>query len=310
MESEPARKRRLSDDGSSGGPHHVAGQRFLNKLILTKISTTLNQDPSADLTVLLSDVSASYPSKRRKATETRTSARKDRVADSAGKDEMPIIMPPPPNLEVLYPIAPAALAAMGLSDGSSETEIESALIQLPQTFSRGEILHNLCGRQIIALDSNVVVKCGPKVDPAEHYLLEYLRVHCPTMRSPEPLGFFMLDHQPHLFMTRIKGVTLHSRWPSMSASQKSSVCSKLDVMLSDLRGIPWTPGVPLGSLISPHICKDTRHHVRTGGPIYNEAEFNDFLLRTPLKCDDHQIVLCHGDLNPKNIILLGYSGRK
>lgn len=89
-------------------------------------------------------------------------------------------------------------------------------------------------------------------------------------------------------------------------------------MLTDLHGIPWTPGVPLGSLIPPYICKDTRLHVRTGGPIYNEAEFNGFLLRTPLKSvsssylkwlrsclrDDHQIVLSHGDLNPKNIILL------
>ena len=207
---------------------------------------------------------------------------------------------------------------MGLSDGSSETEIESALIQFPQTFAQGEILHNLCGRQIIGLDSNVVVKCGPKVDPAEHYLLEYLHIHCPTMRSPEPLGFFVLDHKPHLFMTRIKGVTLHSRWPSMSLSQKASVCSKLATMLTDLHGIPWTPGVPLGSLIPPYICKDARLRVHTGGPIYNEAEFNDFLLRTPLKSisssylkwlrsclrDDHQIVLSHGDLNPKNIILL------
>lgn len=179
-------------------------------------------------------------------------------------------------------------------------------------------MHSLCGRQIIGLNSNVVVKCGWDVDPAEHYLLEYLHIHCPTMRSPEPLGFFVLDHQLHLFMTRIKGVTLHSRWPSMTLSQKTSVCSKLDAMLTDLHAIPWTPGVPLGSLIPPHICKDARLYVRTSGPIYNEAEFNDFLLRTPLKSisssylkwlrsclrDDHQIILSHGDLNPKNIILL------
>ena len=70
-----AHKRRLNDDSSDTASHHVAGQKFLNKSILTKISSALNEDPAADLTVLLSDVSTSYPSKRRKATETRTSTR-------------------------------------------------------------------------------------------------------------------------------------------------------------------------------------------------------------------------------------------
>ena len=162
-------------------------------------------DPAADLTVLLSDISASYPSKRRKATETRPSVRKGmvstpgqllisfllsgRVVNSTERDEEPTIIPPPPKLEIIYPLAPAALAAIGLSDGSSETEIESFLIKFPRRLAQGEILHNLCGRQIIGLDSTVVVICGPKVDPAEHYLLEYLKLRCPTMRSPEPFSY-------------------------------------------------------------------------------------------------------------------------
>lgn len=241
-----------------------------------------------------------------------------RVAGGADGDGKPTATAPPLTLKILYPLAPAALAALGLVGACSATEIEHALMQLPQALERGETLHNMSGRQIVGLDKGVVVKCGLGVDPAEHYLLGYLQEHCPTMRSPEPLGFILLRHQPYLFMTRIPGVTLHSRWPSMSVSQKKSVCSKLDAMLSDLHGLHWTPGTPLGSLIAPYTCKDTRQYVRTGGPIYSEAEFNDFLLRTPLKRisssylrwlrsrlrDDHHIVLSHGDLNPKNIILL------
>lgn len=85
-------------------------------------------------------------------------------------------------------------------------------------------------------------------------------------------------------MTRIKGVTLHSRWPSMSLSQNAGVCSKFDTMLTDLHVIHWAPGVPLGSFIPPYICKDARLHVFTGGPFCGGAKFNDFLLRrTPLK---------------------------
>lgn len=125
----------------------------------------LYYDPAADLTVLLSDIRASYPSKRRKATETRPSVRKGmvstpgqllisfllsgRVVNSTERDEEPTIIPPPPKLEIIYPLAPAALAAIGLSDGSSETEIESFLIKFPRRLAQGEILHNLCGRQII-----------------------------------------------------------------------------------------------------------------------------------------------------------------
>jgi len=89
-------------------------------------------------------------------------------------------------------------------------------------------------------------------------------------------------------------------------------------MFSDLRGLKWVPGTPLGSLADPHRCKDTRKWTRSSGPIFSEAEFNDFLLRCPRKgfslsymawlrsClkDNHRIVLTHGDLNPKNIILL------
>ena len=56
-------------------------------------------------------------------------------------------------------------------------------------------------------------------------------------------------------------------------------------------------------------------HVRTGGPIYNEAEFNDFLLRTPLSNLYRRLTSSDSDLasgliiklfclNPKNIILL------
>ncbi|KAF5376427.1 hypothetical protein D9615_008632 [Tricholomella constricta] len=323
MESDSAnieRQRNSNNDDLSSGnvPRHITGQIYLNKLILTKIASTLNQDPAADLTLLLSDVSTSYASKRSKTTEPRKSTRKDRATERPDTCEKFNVIPLPSNLKlIIYPLAPAALAALGLSGACSAAEIEPALDHLPQMLERGKILYNYSGRQVVALDTTVVVKCGPGLDPAEHYLLDYLRVHCPATRSPEPLGYVLIDQKPHLFMTRIPGVTLHSRWPTMSISQKESVCSTLNTMLSELHNIPWTPGIPLGTLIPPYTCKDTRQYVRTGGPIYNEFEFNDFLLCTPhirisssyLKwlrsClrDDHRIVLSHGDLNPKNIIL-------
>ncbi|KAF8878298.1 hypothetical protein BD779DRAFT_1395462, partial [Infundibulicybe gibba] len=87
--------------------------------------------------------------------------------------------------------------------------------------------------------------------------------------SPEPLGFVILDDMHYLFMTRIPGVTSHSCWPSLAGMA-------LDALLFDLHSILWTPGVPLGSLAVPYICKDARRHVRTSGQTYSEAQFNDF----------------------------------
>lgn len=122
----------------------------------------------------------------------------------------------------------------------------------------------------------------------------------------------------YLFMTHVPGVTLYSRWPTLNASQKKMVANQLNDMLLALRAVPWSPGIPLGSIASPHICKDTRKWTRSSSVIYSEAEFNDFLLRRPRQGfstsyvtwlqprlrQDHRIVLTHGDLNPKNIILL------
>ncbi|KAF8878313.1 kinase-like domain-containing protein [Infundibulicybe gibba] len=303
-------------------PRHISAQISLNKYILMKISGALKGDPGADLTVLLSDLNTSYPMKRKKATEQLPPIRKPRASGHLGSCEGVITPLSSPSLEIFYPLAPAALAALSLPGSSSETVIEATLKQLPKVLEHGETLHKLFRRQIVALGVDVVVKCGPDVDPAEHCLLEYLKLHRPSLGSPEPLGFVVLDNTRYFFMTRIPGVTLHSRWPSLTVVQKECVCATLDAILSDLHSIPWTPGVPLGSLAAPYTCKDTRRHVRTSGPIYSEAEFNDFLLCDPLprisssylkwlrSClrDDHCIVLSHGDLNPRNIILRDEQG--
>ncbi|GLB42219.1 putative phosphotransferase enzyme family protein [Lyophyllum shimeji] len=311
-------KLRRSDNDSKDIPSHILRQSILNKTVLAKVSSALHHDPAADLTALLSDVSASYASKRRTASEPRPLTRKGGKDPRAHKEQRHGSFAPPPTPKLIYPLAASALTALGLSERCSMSDMEFALKQLSHTLEGGETLHNLFGCQITCLDGRVVVKSGRNVDPAEHCLLAYLQKHCPSMRAPEPLGFVALGHQSYLFMSRIPGVTLHSRWPSMSDIQKESVCSQLDAMLSDLHSLSWTPGTPLGSLTAPHTCKDARLSTRTSGAIHSESEFNDFLLRNPRKhispsymkwlrsclVDDHRIVLSHGDLNPKNIILL------
>ncbi|KAF8055452.1 kinase-like protein, partial [Lyophyllum atratum] len=309
-------KRRRNDSDSKDIPSHILRQRILNKTVLMKVSSALHHDPAADLTALLSSVTTSYASKRSAASKPRSSTRKG--GKDPGADDEQHSFAPPPTPQLIHPLVGSALTALGLSERCSLGDIELSLTQLSQTLEGGETLHKLFGRQITCLDGRVVVKSGPNVDPAEYCLLAYLQKHCPGVRAPEPLGFVVLGHQSYLFMSRIPGVTLYSRWPSMSDIQKESVCSQLDAMLSDLHSLSWTPGTPLGSLTAPHTCKDARLSTRTSAAINSESEFNDFLLRNPREhistsymkwlrtylVDDHRIVLSHGDLNPKNIILL------
>lgn len=150
-------------------------------------------------------------------------------------------------------------------------------------------------------------------------MLEFLQEMCRAVLSPSPLGFVKLAKVSYLFMSFVPGSTLYDLWPELSQIQKKTICSKLDSMLAELRNIPHTPCTPLGTLVAPHLCKDTRRSIRQAGQLTTESQFNNFLLRNPLKKismtyltwlrsrlrDDHRIVLMHGDLNPKNLLLVG-----
>jgi aminoglycoside phosphotransferase (APT) family kinase protein len=221
---------------------------------------------------------------------------------------------PPPSLNIYRPLESTALKALSLLEDSSQRDVDDRLLQLPEILEQGE---PLLAKKVVALGDDVVIKFGKTIDPTELHIMQYLTMNCPAVRCPKPLGFVVLGKVRYLFMTRVQGSTLHSLWPSLMVQQRDGVRNSLEEMLSAMRSLVWTPGTPLGTLSEPHICQDARTYVRTGGPFYNEAEFNSFLLRDPLprisssylrwmqSClrDDHKIVMTHGDLNPHNIIL-------
>lgn len=107
------------------------------------------------------------------------------------------------------------------------------------------------------------------------------------------------------------------RWSSLSHAQKCSVREQLSSVMTELRALPL-PSRFLGCG-SPSVCVDCRRHKRQSEPnIESEAEFNEFLLSKPRprisqthlsflrdKClrRDHRIVLTHGDLAPRNILV-------
>lgn len=105
-------------------------------------------------------------------------------------------------------------------------------------------------------------------------------------------------------------------WPSLSTEEKISIRNQLDVILEKLRMLPL-PSNCLGSG-SPPYCIDCRMWKRTSPQqIENETQFNEFLIsgNHPLTMrayadlvhsmlrNDHRIVMTHGDLHPRNIMV-------
>lgn len=137
---------------------------------------------------------------------------------------------------------------------------------------------------------------------------------------PEIFGLLVSGSIKFLFMTYFPGETLEKVWPILSPAQKLEVRDQLNPMLKALRNVPEPPLEEGQSALgggTPRRCKDNRYMTRTAGKqITNEVEFNTFLTTNLLRRensairmirsfmrDDHRMVMTHGDLHPRNIIV-------
>ena len=116
-------------------------------------------------------------------------------------------------------------------------------------------------------------------------------------------------------------MTLESVWPDLTTAHKLSVQQQLKVIFARLRAEDF--GAQGGEdprrfgSFETGICKDTRRNQRVSETlIATEAEFNEFLCRAPgravtawitMICEslgaDHRIVMTHGDLHPRDIMV-------
>jgi len=139
-----------------------------------------------------------------------------------------------------------------------------------------------------------------------------------TIPVPDVYGYHRDDTgTEYLFMSYIPGCTLESVWKSMSSEDRNEVIAQLKHYFDQLRSIPPPDPLLLGTPGSG-IVNDTRRHNRQTHSITSEQQFNEFLgsftfgrsrestrvILLNLK-DDHRIVLTHGDLHPRNIMVEG-----
>lgn len=175
------------------------------------------------------------------------------------------------------------------------------------------------GTSVLDLGSSVAVKMGPCVNTDHVPTFQYIKNQAPSLPVPDILGILKTDQQTYFFMSWAPGVSLDTVWCELVPSQKLTVQHQLSYILRILRMIPRPQELAEAALGGglPARCKDVRRSERIAtGQIKTEAEFNDFLCSEPGRFntpwikmirsfmrDDHTIVMTHGDMYPRNIMV-------
>ncbi|KAL4744484.1 hypothetical protein BDW72DRAFT_188410 [Aspergillus terricola var. indicus] len=123
-----------------------------------------------------------------------------------------------------------------------------------------------------------------------------------------------------MFMSRVPGDPLDKLWKFLDEHQKSSIRDQLDDIVKGYKAIPAPITDETNAVFgggNPRRCKDARRELRVADyPISNESEFNQFISSNPQRTetehiamirsylkDDHEVVMTHGDLHPRNIMI-------
>ena len=132
---------------------------------------------------------------------------------------------------------------------------------------------------------------------------------------PVPKVYFaeICDGTTIIEMDLIQGVVLDEVWPNISTEEKRSYAQQLRTIVDQLRSLQ---GAYIGS-IDHGPAADARRDTNRGGPFSSQADFVGFLLSNTIAkapkiytkmlreqlSTPHKIVLTHGDLSPKNILV-------
>jgi aminoglycoside phosphotransferase (APT) family kinase protein len=177
-----------------------------------------------------------------------------------------------------------------------------------------ETLHSLCGRTIIRISNNLVVKSG-NLRSHEAQTLRFIKANT-TIPVPKVHDIHWQDDQVVSFvMDYMPGRRLDEAWPTLDSTQKLSIADELHSYINQLRNLRGTyiGAINHGKAIIGQIDS------LEGGQFTSEQEFNEFILgdivpsapellrhyaRFALS-DDHEIVFTHADFAPRNILVDG-----
>lgn len=301
-----------------------ADMERLNQSTLKELQNAMKDVPPAgDLWPVVRKVNADYRSQRRKLVEaleygndSEDQASPDSQPTQRVENKLQHAVPREGDIVVFWPLEPEVESllcdnSLGSGNGGKASISRS---KVSRALKRGELLYQYFNRAVVRLTSSIVVKINKSKDITELSNLYHIRSTSQTIPVPGPLGMFSIAHFCYHFTTYLPGIPLDRIWGNLTSSQKEEVRKRLDHLFTELRNLPL-PSKYLG-VGSPPICK---HHRRwteiSSSPIVDEKQFNDFLLRrshsSPNYIDylttslptDHRIVMTHGDLHPRNLLV-------
>lgn len=171
---------------------------------------------------------------------------------------------------------------------------------------------------VYRVDATTVVKTGDCVRLAEAAAMRLVREQT-TIPVPEVYNAYIDDTTGHarIVMQFIEGDCLVDVWDKYDTEQKEVILRQLHDMFAQLRNIK---GTFIGS-VDKSACEDPLFDEDFGkyGPYDSEASFTQGIITalnntlesgwTNTVCamvgalSDHQIVLTHGDISPRNILV-------
>ncbi|KAJ5919171.1 hypothetical protein N7466_010114 [Penicillium verhagenii] len=192
------------------------------------------------------------------------------------------------------------------------------------------ILGKTSATKVVAVNEDIVVKYGRRVDVWEGQALVYLEQCAPEVPAPRLYAMYYDDSEKfYLIMQRVPGVQLDSVWTSLAESEKDDIVTKLQVIFDTMRKVECPDPNFFGSLDGGSVHnflffsqKGDRVYL---GPFFNESAFIAGLVgnyRTLVEQQNkpdykarfyekylaavlqgHQPVLTHGDVQQKNIMV-------
>lgn len=294
----------------------------VNTLLLKQLSAKVEAFPSRDMTSLLEHMANSYPMLRKVFGEAsvQSAAENLDLSDTPGAADERNEFRVPTNATIVRPLS-ASVKQEVLED--CEEGISAIIDGLNRLVVTSAILWRLGSTAVLGLNSTLVMKVGNDIDLQHMHTVDYIKQHAPRVPIPAIHGILKQPDTDRIFliMPRASGEPLDSKWQFLSEDAKTSIKEQLDTIFGDFRFIPASVSHETQAVFgggSPRRCKDTRRQVRVApGPISNEKEFNEFLTYNPQRTrsntiamirsylkDDHQLVLTHGDLHPRNIMVV------
>ncbi|EER23119.1 hypothetical protein CPC735_044890 [Coccidioides posadasii C735 delta SOWgp] len=307
----------------------LSGFVTLNESVATEFQSKLQSSRWADLTKFFLRWGQKYLSDRRRLERERSRKSQDCRGRSAPKkravqDMFSIPVQTPVVHQPLVSEVHDLLHKYRDSNGQdclltrARDDDPAICLALSSALQNGKVLWGHFSRAVIQLDEHIVVKLGHNLLLTGAEVMAHIHKHTNSdIPVPKPLGAISIGKTTYMFMTRVEGSPLDKLWPTLSNEEKLSIRDQLDVILAKLRKLPL-PSQYLG-IGNPPFCIDCRMWLRTSNThIENETQFNQFLLsgnHTPVTAPyvefvrpmlraDHRIVMTHGDLHPRNIMVV------